>query len=83
MTTPVRYSLVQRHRILLILTSIKYIFYIILIVVVVWIFYRYHAMLPSSFSNYLLLPLLLIGINYIFVQIALSGIEFYGKIILI
>ncbi len=83
MTPSIRYSLVQRHRILLILTSIKYIFFIIPMGLIVWIFYRYHTVLPPSFSNYILLPLLLIAINYIFLQIALEGIEFYGKIILI
>jgi hypothetical protein len=40
-------------------------------------------MFPSDFSNYVLLPTLLITINYLFIQIILNIVDFYGRIMLV
>jgi hypothetical protein len=61
----------------------RFFFMLIPIGILVWLCYEYEYMLPAAFSTYILLPVLLISVNYIFLQIILYGIEYYGKMMLI
>lgn len=77
------YLKVHRHGILLFFMTSKFIVSLIPIGVLIWIFYRYDMMFSQEFSNYILLPTLLIGINYIFTRLILNTIDYTGRIMLI
>ena len=77
------YVVVHRHKILLFLLTIKYIFFIVMIILALWFFSYYKDFLSPDVSNYIFLPLIVASINYIFLQVILDGIDFYGRIMLI
>lgn len=77
------YIMVKRHWVLMLMMTIKFFFFLIPIGILIWIFYSYSPFFSSDFSNYILLPTILISINYIFVQIILNIIDFHGRVILV
>lgn len=77
------YTLVHRHKILLCLMTVKNIFFILLVLLIIWVSFSYKYILNSDVSNYIFLPLIIVSINYLFLRIILHGIDFYGKIVLI
>lgn len=77
------YIVIHRHKILLFLLTVKYVFFMILLIIIILGFFKYKYILSPDVSNYIFLPLIVLSINYIFLQIILDGIDFYGKIMLI
>lgn len=73
----------HRHGILLFFMIGKYLFFLFLIFVMIWISMTYKNVLSSDFNNFIILPILIGSINYLFFCIIFEGIYFYGKIILI
>lgn len=78
-----QYITIKRHKILLIMKTLKFFFFLLPIGLLVWIFYSYSNMFPSDFSNLVVLPIALISINYVFLQIILNFIDYYGRVMLI
>ncbi len=77
------YKIYCRHGILLFFMVFKFVFLLIPLGVLTWIFYEYQYIFSPEFSNYILLPTLLITVNYLIVQIILNIIDFYGRIMLV
>ncbi len=77
------FAFLHRHGILLFFMTGKYLFFLSLIFVIIWISITYKNIFPSNFNNFIILPILIGSINYLFFCIILEGINFYGKIILI
>jgi hypothetical protein len=61
----------------------KFIVSLIPIGILIYIFYRYDMMFSREFSTYILLPTLLIGVNYIFTRLILNSIDYTGRILLV
>lgn len=80
---PTEYKIYHRHGILMFFMIFKFIFLLAPLWLLMWIFYEYKVMFSSDFSNYILLPTLIITVNYLFVQIILNLVDFYGRIILV
>lgn len=80
---PNDYKIYCRHAILLFFMVFKFIFLLFPLGLLTWIFYEYNFIFSQDFSNYILLPTLLITVNYIFLQIILNIIDFYGRIMLV
>ncbi len=74
---------IHRHGILLFFMIIKYIFFLFLISIVAWMSIAYRYIFPADLSNYIILPVLILSINYFFFCIILEGINFYGRIMIV
>lgn len=77
------YQIYCRHWILLFFMVFKFVFLLVPLGILTWIFYEYRYIFSPEFSNYILLPTLLITLNYLIIQIVLNIIDFYGRIMLI
>ncbi|MFZ2256249.1 MAG: hypothetical protein WAW59_00145 [Patescibacteria group bacterium] len=77
------YIIIKRHGILLLLMTARYFFYLIPIGVILWFYYAYRGFFSSDVVHFVLLPALLLGINYIFIRVIISIIDFYGRFILL
>jgi hypothetical protein len=77
------YWIYCRHGILLFFMVFKFVFLLVPLGILTWIFYEYRYIFSHEFSNYILLPTLIIMVNYLFVQIIVGIIDFYGRIMLV
>lgn len=77
------YQKVHRHGILLFFMTVKFLLSLVPLGILIWIFYRYDLMFSHEFSNYVLLPTLLVSVNYIFLRLIFNSIDYFGKIMLI
>ena len=77
------YLIVRRHGIMLVLMTLRFVFFLIPVWLLVWIFYSYSTIFSPDFSNYVILPIVLITINYIFIQLILNVIDFFGRVIIV
>ncbi|MDD2693926.1 MAG: hypothetical protein PHY14_03255 [Candidatus Gracilibacteria bacterium] len=77
------YQSIRRHGVLLFFMISKFIFFLIPLGLLIWIFAQYRGVFPADFSNFIVLPILLLTINYIFLQLILNAIDYYGRIMLV
>ena len=77
------YLKVHRHGILLFYMTSKFILSLIPFTLLIWIFHEYDLMFSRDFRNFILLPTLILGINYIFTRLILNSIDYCGRILLI
>lgn len=77
------YLKVHRHGILLFFLSSRFFLSLVPVWLLTWIFYRYDLMFSHEFSNYILLPTLLLSVNYIFMRLILNCIDYFWRIMLI
>ena len=79
----IHYTSVFRHGILLLFKTSKFFFFLIPVGLLVWIIYRYKWIFPRDFSNFVILPIHLITVNYIFLQLVVNSIDYFGRLMLI
>lgn len=63
--------------------TVKFLLSLVPLGMLIWIFYRYDFMFSHEFSNYVLLPTLLVSVNYIFLRLIFNSIDYFGRIMLI